>query len=230
MGQASSNTLPTCLTGNLELQYNFLGGNIPLTLFNNVNLTTLSLDNNQLVGTIPEDLGRLTILRTFEVGGNQLVGSLPESIYTLPKLQKIRIEDTGIGGLLSERLIELNETLGELNAANTGYAGRLPLALSQLPELSKCSVCAKIFCMLLIILTHLTFYLHRLLVSARHSGDWYCSVHTLYRWVGQSDHASICRLLFDRNLLHSSSLSSSWANLVSIYYIFICAFNIKIYI
>lgn len=140
MSQASSNIFSAYLTGNLELQYNLLGGNIPLTLFNNVNLTTLSLDNNELAGTIPEDLGRLTILRTLEVGGNQLVGNLPESIYTMPALQKIRIEDTGLGGVLSERLSELNATLGEFNAANTGYAGSLPLALSQLTRLSKCNV------------------------------------------------------------------------------------------
>jgi hypothetical protein len=89
-----SGSIPTGI-GNMDLRElrahgNDFVGNIPDTLYSNVNLEVVRLDNNQLRGSLSNMIGNLDDLIELRLGNNTLTGGLPFTFYALSKLSKYK--------------------------------------------------------------------------------------------------------------------------------------------
>lgn len=103
---ASENNLtgriPASLAGlqleSLQLNDNFLEGEIPEILATNPILIRLRLFNNELSGSIPESLGMNSDLEEIDVSGNSLEGALPQNLCYRKKLQDLVVFGNRISG------------------------------------------------------------------------------------------------------------------------------------
>ena len=64
----------------LDLNYNYLSGEIPAELGSLSNLTRLELGNNELSGEIPAELGSLSKLVSLGLSNNELSRCVPSSL------------------------------------------------------------------------------------------------------------------------------------------------------
>ncbi|PON42476.1 LOW QUALITY PROTEIN: GPCR kinase [Trema orientale] len=147
--------LSTQLTG-FYLGGNLVSGNIPATLENLVNLTTLGLEGNLLTGAIPSSLGKLRNLQLLGLDWNELSGRIPSSIgnltkifhLTLPgnklegsipldianckKLQNFDISDNSLSGAIPKELFGLSSSLLLVNLARNSLIGSIPAEVGKL--------------------------------------------------------------------------------------------------
>ncbi|XVF36511.1 hypothetical protein REPUB_Repub19eG0064300 [Reevesia pubescens] len=110
----------------LELDGNFLSGQIPKELGLLKNLRQLELYYNQhLSGTIPEELGNLTELRDLDMSVNRLSGSIPVSIFRLPKLEALQLYNNSLTGEIPGVIAD-STTLTLLSLYGNLLSGQLP--------------------------------------------------------------------------------------------------------
>ncbi|KAJ9174642.1 hypothetical protein P3X46_013265 [Hevea brasiliensis] len=77
---------------------NRIYGNLPLGLFDLVNLPRIILEKNQITGTIPAEIGRLQKLEELFLDRNRLFGEIPSSIGNLSSLISLRLDDNKLQG------------------------------------------------------------------------------------------------------------------------------------
>eukprot|EP01031_Cornospumella_fuschlensis_P026119 gene26119-31539_t len=142
----------------LDLDYNALGGTIPLGLCNLTKLEKLSMRDNFLIGFIPRclqtnltsmnsmslhnnlldgpitEFGQLNLLRYLSYSYNELTGTLPESFQNLPSLAIIFLSHNHLHGSIDAMA---NATAAsQLSLSHNIFSSTVPESYGQLTELN----------------------------------------------------------------------------------------------
>ena len=122
----------TALNGrviDLELDHNYLAGEIPAELGRLANLRTLSLGgNNRLTGTIPAELGRLANLQRLHLNNNHLTGTIPPALGNLANLESLYLYENQLTGTIPSDLGNLTN-LESLYLNGNQLTGCVPAGL-----------------------------------------------------------------------------------------------------
>ena len=92
----------------LDLNNNYLKGEIPKEIGNLTNLQKLYLSYNKLEGEIPKEIGKLTNLQWLYLDSNKLEGVLPKEIGKLTNLQRLYLNNNKLEGEIPKEIQELN--------------------------------------------------------------------------------------------------------------------------
>ncbi|XP_039144088.1 receptor kinase-like protein Xa21 [Dioscorea cayenensis subsp. rotundata] len=90
------------------IEYNQLGGAIPVELGSTPKLELLALDNNNLTGVIPPSFGNLSTLMLFSCMYNNLQGSIPKELGKLPKLEFFQASANTLTGTIPQEIFNLS--------------------------------------------------------------------------------------------------------------------------
>ncbi|KAK9670118.1 hypothetical protein RND81_13G178900 [Saponaria officinalis] len=135
-----------CLTGvlpesvarlplaSLNLNDNFLHGEIPAILAENKNLYELKLFNNSFSGKLPANLGVNSPLIEFDVSTNNFSGNFPANLCNRGSLEQIITFDNSFSGNLPESYGKCR-TLAYVRIANNKFSSEVPEGFWNLPEL-----------------------------------------------------------------------------------------------
>ena len=118
----------------LDLESNWLSGEIPPELGSLSNLVGLRLTNNQLTGEIPTRLGALTNLEGLHLDYNQLTGEIPPELGSLSNLVGLRLTNNQLTGEIPTRLGALTNLEG-LYLNDNQLTGEIPPELGALTNL-----------------------------------------------------------------------------------------------
>ena len=106
----------------LELNENYLTGNLPITLISSGNtsvLEILDLRNNRLNGTLPAELGNLHYINKLYLSNNDFQGGLPESLGNIgkksEKYKTIGLDGNRLSGIIPPELANIS------NLCKCGY-------------------------------------------------------------------------------------------------------------
>ncbi|KAF8041650.1 hypothetical protein BT93_A0292 [Corymbia citriodora subsp. variegata] len=127
----SGKLLPDFLTNwtelfSLQLQNNFLTGQIPPEIGSLTKLNYLNLRNNSLSGTIPPEVGNLTSMTHLDLSMNQLYGEVPETISRLANLQLISLFANNFWGGIPRDFGKYSPSLRYVSFLNNSFTGELP--------------------------------------------------------------------------------------------------------
>jgi Leucine-rich repeat (LRR) protein len=100
----------------LDVTGNFIGGSIPPTLGNALNLRNLLLGANRLTGAIPFELWNARSLQVVELHNNRLVGTLSSSIAGATFLRRLTLNNNQLTGAVPDSIVRLQQ-LQTLNLA-----------------------------------------------------------------------------------------------------------------
>ncbi|XP_024536526.1 receptor-like protein kinase BRI1-like 3 [Selaginella moellendorffii] len=139
----------------LDLSFNTLSGNIPVTLCNKLprlrhllawvnklqdtipsslamcsNLTTIILSYNMLEGVIPPELSRLQNLNWLSLSSNRLIGSIPLSFEELNQIQTLQLSNNSLQGDIPLGLSK-NKNLLMVDLSNNYFSGRVPARIGR---------------------------------------------------------------------------------------------------
>ncbi|CAL5079253.1 unnamed protein product [Urochloa decumbens] len=120
----------------IDLSGNWLHGKIPSEMGNMERLTQLVLYSNNLTGHVPASFGNLTKLVFLVTEQNMLTGAIPEELGKLTNLEVLALSSNQLGG-------QVPKSLGNLTKLNTLYlfgnhlSGPIPHEIGLLPNLSK---------------------------------------------------------------------------------------------
>lgn len=156
----------SCLIGNLLCRYldldaNYLSGDIPVTFGKFRRLEVLILSGNLLNGTIPTSLGNVTSLKRLYLAYNpfrpsqlppelgnltnledfwlsecNLVGSLPDSFHKLIQLGNFDVSGNKLTGPIP-RFIFLFKNIVQIELFNNSFTGKIPEGWRNLTELRR---------------------------------------------------------------------------------------------
>ena len=91
-------------------------GEIPPSVGNLTEITSLNLHNNDLTGSIPDTISNLTKMTSLYLGHNQLTGTIPDSIGNMINLDDSRLARQSIYRRADSRIFrEPDKTLFNLN-------------------------------------------------------------------------------------------------------------------
>ncbi|KAM3689860.1 hypothetical protein ACJW30_09G077000 [Castanea mollissima] len=119
----------------LDLGYNSLEGNIPVSLFSLPSLQTLLLSNNQFSGQLNEvsnvsscqlkclDLSSNCLEGSIPI--NKLHGSIPLSLCTARFLQVLNLSNNTLNGTIPQCLINISKNLGLLDVRRNKLSGTI---------------------------------------------------------------------------------------------------------
>ena len=100
----------------LDVTGNFIGGSIPPTLGNALNLRNLLLSANRLTGSIPFELWNARGLQVVELHNNRLTGTLTSSIAGATFLRRLTLNNNQLTGAVPDSILRLQQ-LQTLNLA-----------------------------------------------------------------------------------------------------------------
>ncbi|XP_027360852.1 LRR receptor-like serine/threonine-protein kinase HSL2 [Abrus precatorius] len=109
----------------LNLNDNFLNGEIPLSLASNPNLQQLKLFNNSFTGKLPQDLGRNSAVEDLDVSTNDFIGELPKYLCQRNKLQRLVTFANRFSGTLPDQYAEC-DSLQYVRIQNNQLSGQVP--------------------------------------------------------------------------------------------------------
>ncbi|KAJ4794834.1 receptor-like protein kinase 2 [Rhynchospora pubera] len=115
---------------NLDLSVNDIGGFIPGSLGNSTSLNYLDLSNNKLQGGIPASLGTCSSLQYFFLNNNSLVGSIPSSLGKYAPLVSLDLSQNNLSGTIPPYLGNAS-SLFFINMYKNSFTGSLPNFISQ---------------------------------------------------------------------------------------------------
>ena len=116
------------------LRLDGLVGQIPPTIANLANLTSLSLGGSDLAGPIPPELGDLANLQQLGLVDNGLTGPIPPELGKLTRLVHLNLYSNELTGPIPPELGKLAQ-LGYLNLADNQLTGQIPAELANLTRL-----------------------------------------------------------------------------------------------
>ncbi|XP_075637130.1 receptor like protein 24-like [Castanea sativa] len=99
---------------NLDLGYNSLGGNIPVSLFSLPLLQILQLSNNQFSGQLEFKVSS-TLLNTLDLSSNNLEGPVPTSVFQLKGLKLLSLSSNNFSGPFHLNKIQQLRNLSNLD-------------------------------------------------------------------------------------------------------------------
>ncbi|XP_075639325.1 uncharacterized protein LOC142611159 [Castanea sativa] len=148
---------------NLDLGYNSLEGNIPVSLLSLPSLQTLQLSNNQFSGQLNEFSNVSSCqLKTLDLSSNYLEGPIPMSIFELRDIGNLLLSPNKFNGSLQFNVIQQLRNLFDLdlsyNSLLIEYNGTSSSlsSLFQVTKLKLASCKLKIFLDFLVNLSNLT--------------------------------------------------------------------------
>jgi hypothetical protein len=112
-----------------------IGGALPTTLGNLVNLRSLSLVGGGYTGTFPTEYGKLQSLESLYLKRLRLTGSLPTELGKLISLTSLLFESIGLSATLPTEIGNLS-AMNSLLLLSSGLYGLLPTELGKLRNLS----------------------------------------------------------------------------------------------
>ncbi|KAG6711638.1 hypothetical protein I3842_05G064600 [Carya illinoinensis] len=118
----------------LYLSKNNLTGQIPVSLGQLLRLSVLDIWGNFLIGSIPAPIASLGNLSFLDMSSNHLSGSIPPGIGTLVKLQYLNLSSNNLSSLIPPQLGDL-QNLVDLDLSFNTLSGSLPMALRGLRNL-----------------------------------------------------------------------------------------------
>ncbi|XP_009798811.1 receptor-like protein Cf-9 homolog [Nicotiana sylvestris] len=130
--------IPQCL-GNLsyglevlDMQHNFLSGNLQTTFRVGSRLTSFNLHGNKLAGKIPKSLANCKELEVLDLGNNHLNDTFPMWLGTLPRLQVLSLRSNKLHGpIRASRTKNLFPRLQILDLSCNAFIAELPTSLFQ---------------------------------------------------------------------------------------------------
>ncbi|XP_056686893.1 LRR receptor-like serine/threonine-protein kinase HSL2 isoform X2 [Spinacia oleracea] len=120
--------------GSLNLNDNFLHGEIPAILAENKNLYQLKLFNNSFSGKLPTGLGLNSKLEEFDASTNNFSGELPPNLCYGKRLLQIIAFNNKFSGNFPETYGNCS-SLGYVRIENNNFTGELPESFWNLPDL-----------------------------------------------------------------------------------------------
>ncbi|KAG2705650.1 hypothetical protein I3760_05G065400 [Carya illinoinensis] len=118
----------------LYLSKNNLTGQIPVSLGQLLRLSVLDIWGNFLIGSIPAPIASLGNLSFLDMSSNHLSGSIPPGVGTLVKLQYLNLSSNNLSSLIPPQLGDL-QNLVDLDLSFNTLSGSLPMALRGLRNL-----------------------------------------------------------------------------------------------
>ncbi|KAF8035957.1 hypothetical protein BT93_C1858 [Corymbia citriodora subsp. variegata] len=118
----------------LSLAGNMLIGELPSSLENLVQLTSLDLSLNKLTGEIPSSIGNLVRLTHLDLGYNQLVGEIPLSFQNLLELRFLTLRSNQLSGKIPSSLGKLIK-LSDIDLSFNQFHGTIPRTIVELHDL-----------------------------------------------------------------------------------------------
>ncbi|MFQ6665249.1 hypothetical protein Gotur_032043, partial [Gossypium turneri] len=125
--------LPNLNLTDLELGWNKLSGQIPLSILNLTQLEYLTISNNSLEGSIPDEVTAFPNLIYLDLSDSLLNGTLPSWLYTAPSLKDIYLSQNQFSGHIKEFQ---SKSLEYLHLENNKLQGPLPSSIFQLLNLT----------------------------------------------------------------------------------------------
>jgi len=123
----------------LNLNHNSITGNLSSNISNLNKLSFLGLAQNQISGGIPLEIGTLDNLRNLNLADNNLIGSIPAEIGNLSKLELLFLAENMLAGEIPSNLGNLI-LLEDLDLSNTLISGAIPAELGLLQSLETLSI------------------------------------------------------------------------------------------
>ena len=118
----------------LDLGFNNLTGELPLSLANLSQLEYLALSNNRLHGSIPPEFGKMTNLIVLYLGYNNLTGVIPSSLGNLTNLTYLSLQSNHIGGFIPPEFGKMKNLI-VLYLGYNNLTGVIPSSLGNLTNL-----------------------------------------------------------------------------------------------
>ncbi|KAK7850692.1 mdis1-interacting receptor like kinase 2 [Quercus suber] len=128
----------------LDISFNQMSGPIPLQLENLSSLVELYLGGNNFSGTIPSTLGLLTCLTHLDLHSNQINGTIPSEIYNLENLMVLHLGTNNLFGPISSKIGNLKNVVS-LHLSHNLLIGPLPHTLTNLRSLVKLNLGGNFF-------------------------------------------------------------------------------------
>ena len=109
----------------IDLELNWLLGQIPAELAQLQNLQRLNLRLGNLSGTIPPEIGLLTNLTHLNLGGNKLIGRIPKELGLLPNIIDLNLNGNRLIGEIPPSLTS-SQSLTHLDISSNQISGSIP--------------------------------------------------------------------------------------------------------
>ncbi|GAU42402.1 hypothetical protein TSUD_324570 [Trifolium subterraneum] len=90
--------------GGLDLSFNLLDGDLPVSICNMSSLSMLNLAYNKLTGIIPQCLANLSSLRVLDLQMNRFYGSLPSDFSEFGQLHSLNLNGNQLAGNIPQYL------------------------------------------------------------------------------------------------------------------------------
>ena len=120
----------------LNLAWNKLTGNLPLSLANLTHLVEFYISSNLITGTIPKELGNLKDLFELDLSNNKFVGPIPSALGLLTNLSHLDLSFNEISGSIVSEIGMLKKLL-VLKLEHNKLTGPIPSSLGHLTSLTK---------------------------------------------------------------------------------------------
>ncbi|WCJ39059.1 Receptor-like protein EIX2 [Euphorbia peplus] len=130
-----SNINETKLMQVLNLERNFLHGEIPDCWRSWENLSSVKLSNNKFTGNIPNTIGTLRLLQTLHLRNNNLYGEIPMPIQNCAKLALLDFSENNFAGSIPTWIGDGFVDLSILSLRENKFDGYLPKQLCRLVSL-----------------------------------------------------------------------------------------------
>ncbi|OQU88704.1 hypothetical protein SORBI_3002G077400 [Sorghum bicolor] len=132
LGEFNFSTLP--LLTHIDLSYNSLHGEIPLSITSLTALSYLDLGFNWLHGSIPSEFGNMPCLNQMGFSRNNLTGQIPKSFGNLTKLNILHLDSNNFSGPIPHE-ISLLPNLRKLDLHFNQLSGPIPPSMGNLTML-----------------------------------------------------------------------------------------------
>ena len=123
----------------LDLSFNFIEGEIPISFSNLTHLTYLNLEGNHLNGSIPFSLLTLPLLTFLLLDNNELSGQIPNAFQMSNNILILDLSHNKIGGELPTSLSNLQHLI-YLNLKSNSFSGQIPDVFGGMTELLQLSL------------------------------------------------------------------------------------------
>ncbi|GLJ06496.1 hypothetical protein SUGI_0040440 [Cryptomeria japonica] len=150
----------------IDLAGNHLGGEIPASLGNCVELLQLNLSNNQLNGQIPETLGSLITLTDLDLSVNNFSGTIPSYLGDMTALLFLNLSYNHLSGPIPTRGVFRNQSaialIGNSDLCSSEFPKSSAQLSSGLSNRSKFLIIVGSFAFGALVLTAMVYlYVHR---------------------------------------------------------------------